>query len=116
MMMLMSPLNWELSPEGVFCADVVKPEGAIMADESLYLRIVTLSDGRYCLSLLDDDGFERAADAMYASLNDAMAAADRMIPAIHAGTYDIMCCMHCGTDVFQWEVVCCSCNRKYHRH
>lgn len=114
-MTLISPLDWELSPEGVFCAEVVKPEGAIMADESLCLRIVKLSGGRYCLSLLDDDGCERTADAICDSLDAAMALADRMVPAIHAGTYDVMCCMHCGTDVYQWEVVCCSCNRRYHR-
>lgn len=108
-------LAWEQSPEGVLCADVVKPEGAIMADDEMALRISPLSDGRYFLSLLDVDGIERIHDIFLANLAEAQATAERMVPRILAGDYDIMACMHCGTDVYPEDVICSSCEYKYHR-
>lgn len=110
-------LNWEQSTDDMLTLDVVKPEGSVMADDLLILAIVDNGEGakRFALGILDADGHDRTDDKYFATLAEAQAAAAEMVPKILAGAYDIMACMHCGTDVYPDEVICSACDRKYHR-
>lgn len=117
--MATTELIWEQSTENMLTADVAKPEGSIMADDLLIIAIVDLGDDagkkRYSLGLLDSDGIDRIDARNFATLAEAQEVAAEMLPKILAGDYDIMACMHCGTDVYPEDVICSSCEYRYHR-